>query len=730
MRAMVVRDAELAERKEPGWAELPALVLPPAAPAPSLSSYFHALRRHWALALVLGAILGGAAGAGVWYGYGTRFEATAYLKVAQQPGLLVFRTAEARTDYVSEFDIYKGTQMQYLKNPFVLLAALRKPEVKQFNIDQREANSVGWLAEQLKIAFPGKAEIMEVRLVSRDPAEAKTLVEAVVNAYLSEVVEAAQVARRQKLDDLDRQNSDLETRVREKRSALGKLTETVGTSDPKTISLKQQIALQTFAEYQRQHMQIQFELNHARRELGTQEALLANIDDLEISPQELDALTRADPLYKTLGDELFIRQMALTDAEAATVPGSKSRAAERTRTDLQKIESQFKQFEDKLREQVRDTRRAEMEKEKLKWQLQVAALAEQEQEFAKEVDLKRADAEKLSHSSMELEAARDDMENLKRVEREVGDELEKLRVELKAPPRVSLIKQATDPESEYLPGLRFSLTAMTALAGFCLPVGLILWWDLRAQRVNSPSEVSKGLGLRVIGSMPLIPTRVVRRLTAPPKRYQSWQLRLSESIDSIAARLLRHQNSASQPRAVLVSSAVRGEGKTTLATQLALSLARNGRRTVLLDFDLRRPSLAALFKLPAEPGLCEVLRGQNGLAPLVHPTATENLSLVTAGRWDRLALAALANGATGAILAALRAEHEFIVIDASPILPVADTRFISQHVDAVVLSVFRDISQAPKVLAACEILEAFGARSLEAVVIGPNQNLRDKELGY
>jgi capsular exopolysaccharide synthesis family protein len=308
--------------------------------------------------------------------------------------------------------------------------------------------------------------------------------------------------------------------------------------------------------------------------------------------------------------------------------------------------------------------------------------------------------------------------------------MEKLRVELDSPPRVTLVKQASEPESEYLPGLRIALTVVAAMASFCLPVGLILWWDLRAQRVNSAAEVSKGLGLSVIGSMPLIPARVVRKLGSPSRRHQSWQLRLSESIDSIAARLLRHRGAEDQPRVVLVSSAVRGEGKTTLATQLALSLARNGRRTVLVDFDLRRPSLAALFKLPAEPGVCEVLRGQSDLLPLVHQTATENLSLVTAGRWDRLALAALANAGAGAIFTALRAQHEFVVVDTSPVLPAADTRFVSQHVDMVILSVFRDVSQSPKVQAACEILEAFGARTLEAVVIGPNQNLRDAELGY
>jgi polysaccharide biosynthesis transport protein len=70
------------------------------------------------------------------------------------------------------------------------------------------------------------------------------------------------------------------------------------------------------------------------------------------------------------------------------------------------------------------------------------------------------------------------------------------------------------------------------------------------------------------------------------------------------------------------------------------------------------------------------------------------------------------------------------VVDTSPILPVADARFVSQHVDSVVLSVFRDVSEAPKIQATCEILAAFGVHAVEAVVTGPNVNMYGEHAGY
>ena len=149
-----------------------------------------------------------------------------------------------------------------------------------------------------------------------------------------------------------------------------------------------------------------------------------------------------------------------------------------------------------------------------------------------------------------------------------------------------------------------------------------------------------------------------------------------------------------------------------------------------VDFDLRRPAFDEVFSLPLEPGVSEILRGESELGDAIHTTGTENLSVVTAGRWDRHALAALANGASGPLFDELRSECEFLVVDSSPILPVADTRIVSQHVDAVVLSVFRDVSQAPKVQAACEILEAFGVRSVEAVVTGSSERPREHDMDY
>ena len=277
--------------------------------------------------------------------------------------------------------------------------------------------------------------------------------------------------------------------------------------------------------------------------------------------------------------------------------------------------------------------------------------------------------------------------------------------------------------------LRFVFIVFGSLLAMFLPAVGIVVWDLRKERINSASDVSKRLKIPVIGAVPLIPATVMRRLGDATRRSQIWKMRFTESVDGVAARLLRKAE-CDQTRVVLITSAMGGEGKTTLATQLAMSLARAQRRTVLVDFDLRQPTLDGALGLPLGPGICEALRGEGDVMDMVQQTETEGLSVVTAGSWNRQVLADLSSGAVGTVLEQLRANFDFVIIDSSPLLPIVDTRLVCQHVDAVVLSVFRDVSQGSKVLAAQEMLDAFGVRSVEAVVTGGEEHGNAKNLAY
>jgi polysaccharide biosynthesis transport protein len=680
----------------------------------------------------LGVLLAGILGPAVWVGVGYKYTAESYLRISMEGTPIAFQEAAAGVLDRDRFEIYKNTQQQLLLSRFVLMAALRKTEVAQLPVIQEQTltgDPVVWLAKRLSVSFPGRAELMAVSLTRDNPKEAATLVNAVVGAYLTEVVNAEGDRKLKRLSELQKVCIDKETIIRSKREDLKKLAEQLGTSDSEALTLRQKLALEELTTYRQELAKARFDLRRAQGEMAAQRALLKSIENGEVTDAEVDALVQNDPTARQLFVELGWRKIDQAYMEGAVVAGAKSRYADRYQQDLKTLQDQFNARRAELVDVVRQKRRSLIQTEIQKLENAISVMKEQENAIQREVDKQREDAKNYGSSTVDIEMMRAEIRNLEQVLTRLATEREQLQVESRSTPRITPLQRAEVPETTSNDTLRMALTLLATLAGLGCPAAVIILWDAHAKRISSSTDVSQGLRLPVIGSVPLIPARVIRRLGSSSKRCQMWHVRLTESINGIAARVLLRAD-RDQSRVIMVSSAAGGEGKTTLATQLALSLNRTGRRTILVDFDLRRPSFDEVFGLPLEPGVCEVLRQQESISNAVHQLAANNLAVMTAGRWDRNALASLSNGSAAAIFKKLREDYEFVVVDTSPILPVADARFVSQHVDSVVLAIFRDLSEAPKIQAACEILSAFGVPSIEAVVTGLNENRYGQHLGY
>jgi Mrp family chromosome partitioning ATPase len=129
------------------------------------------------------------------------------------------------------------------------------------------------------------------------------------------------------------------------------------------------------------------------------------------------------------------------------------------------------------------------------------------------------------------------------------------------------------------------------------------------------------------------------------------------------------------------------------------------------------------LNLPAGPGVSELLADPN-LIDVVQATAVEGLSLLAAGQYTPAAAASLARGGVQEVFGRLRPLFDFIIVDSSPLLAVADTLMIGKSADGVVLSVRAGVSQAPQVYAAYECLQQLGLPFVGTVVSGT----RDKQL--
>ncbi len=123
----------------------------------------------------------------------------------------------------SDFKLYKNTQQQMLKIPFVINSAMRSGELASLPEIAEQMDPMGWIRDNMKVSFPADGEVMQVSIEAKNPNSAVKIVNAVVNAYMDEVVLNERNERLQRRDNLERVYSEAEGKVRSKRAELKSL---------------------------------------------------------------------------------------------------------------------------------------------------------------------------------------------------------------------------------------------------------------------------------------------------------------------------------------------------------------------------------------------------------------------------------------------------------------------------------------------------------------------------
>lgn len=687
-------------------------------PAGGFANYLHAFRRRWFSAIAVGTVGAMAAAAATWLSASTTFTSTALIRVSAENRNLLFKIDDSQTS----FDLYKGTQMQLLTSEYVLTSALRN--IPNCPVLKLQDDPVRWLSRTLQTDTAQNSELVSVSLSAPDGSQAAEIVQAVVDAYMNDVVDKERKDRERRLQELTDVYTQKEIEMRSKRTELKKLAEQLGSGDMGALSLKQQLALQQFGETRATLNRIRTDLGENRAKLSAKQAAAAAQPNQDQFTEDLEDAEGKDPDCIGIHQQLDNIEARLSEMKAGLQPAAyRAESADyvRMRDALnQKLSDRRTKLADQLHRESRQKETHEGGIQEL--QSQIAYLAEQEKRTAALLDAEEKQTELFGNSSIDVEMLRAEIQELDKVLTAAADERQQLQVEQSSQLRIQQFQRAAVPTAADKSSRPQNL-AVFGLLGFMLPIGLLLWWDVRGQRINSAHDVTQSLGVPVIGSVPNLPAlRPAGKRES--RRHRRMQFCLNHSIDGIAAKLFIRREDG-RAHVVLVSSATRGEGKSTLSLQLAKRLARAGATTLLVDFDLRKPALHHMLEAPRGPGLSDYLRGESDLNALTRQTGVENLSVLTAGSPFSEPLGALSNGVTRSFFETIRHEYEFVIVDGTPILPVVDALLIGQHVDSVILSVRRDVSQLNRVRAACERLSAFGVEDFAAVITGTEQEPYD-----
>jgi capsular exopolysaccharide synthesis family protein len=699
--------------------------------------YIHAFRRRWLLSLVLALLVAPVVTAISWTLIPPSYSAFAMLQLKSGEQPLAFTTVGDNRGSGSQggstFEIFKKTQKEYVKSRYVLARALDSATHKglaDLPVLRDERDQILWLETYLSVTFPGDAEFMKIALTASTPTGLDEIIKAVVDEYLEEVVFSEYARKLNRLNKLEKAHDGVALELRTKQSDLRKLKNTLS---PDEIADQMGKDTRQFSTMLQNISSTKFEIKQVTAELERLSKLIAAEDPTTLYTEtELAQAVSADLRVVALEGELSqlskqidnIRR-TVDEKKAVTRIAEIERKVDAVNVNL---ERRKKDVEELLPKVKRTAAKAEIEGLEKK----LLELQNREKHYASEyAELqKKAIQAGIAASSIDVLTLEGEITHLETIFSGLRAELGKTRVELQ-PMRDKSVQSegarvrllGTIEKAQAAPALARVVKILgVGFLAFTAPFFIVVFLDARKDRISTHAEVTQAVGLSVIGAVPILPQRVMRRLNGPSERDKYWRTLLSESVDSIAAVLLRGAKSGTS-RVIMVSSANAGEGKTTLAAHLAVSLAGAGCHPILVDFDLRRPALHRVFGLSLQPGVNEILREGRELETAIQATQIPNLMMLSAGRWNKSGLAGLAAADLKSLFDRLRAGFDFVIVDASPILPVVDTRLIGQHVDAVLLSVLRDVSRAPKLRAACDLLDLFGIPVLGVVVTGPREEV-------
>ena len=219
---------------------------------------------------------------------------------------------------------------------------------------------------------------------------------------------------------------------------------------------------------------------------------------------------------------------------------------------------------------------------------------------------------------------------------------------------------------------------MGGLGGFAVGLGILLLIGKLDDRYISVSELEAHSELDVVGLIPRLKASEMHVLEENDKRHI-----LVESFRNIRSSMLFMPAGDFNPKSFLISSAIPGEGKSTLAMDLAVTMALSGSKTLLVDGDLRRGRLNRHFAAKSEPGLAEVLKEMTPLDETIVETQVPNLHFMPRGKAMAAGTEPLPGAKFSKLINTLHDKFDYVILDSCPVLAADDSSAMAPLVDAV-----------------------------------------------
>ncbi|HUU70696.1 MAG TPA: polysaccharide biosynthesis tyrosine autokinase [Planctomycetota bacterium] len=591
------------------------------------------------------------------------------------------------------------TQCEFLRSTAIIRRALEKPGIRDLPTFRGVGNQLGYVKGGLKAKVGAKDDIIDLSFDAPYADDAAKIVNAVVEAYVDFNAQKRQSTAAEVLNILQQEKTTREKDLREKLEALIDFRRENGVlsmaDDNTSIATQRLMSLGTA-------------LTDAHLQKVEALAAYSTAKTMMENPALVGENHQPGPIFGGIEHDALSAELLRAQTRVLTL--------QKTCTEEHPMLQDARINLDLLRKQYMAIVQQRVEKA-TKRVSELEALVNEQQEIAKKSGVLSATYALLEAEVRRTERLCDILDNrIKEINiAEDGGALS-----------VSVLEMARLEEVVTNNMKKIRVMIVSLMIGAMLSIGMALAHDRLDQRLKSADEIATVTGAPVLGVVPSVSGHLSRAaqgqvVHVDPMSHAAEAYRTIRT--AIYFGLVDEKNNR-----LLVTSPIHGEGKTTVASNLAIAMAQTGQRTLLVDADFRKPTQQTIFQVKGEDGLSSVLGGKTSLRDAIFHTTHKDLDVLPCGMIPPNPSEMLNSMGFLNVLDEVSQQYDRVIVDSPPIMPVADARILGAMCNSAILVVRAERSTRGLTEKACAELRSVGTSIFGVVVNGVTRSR--SQFGY
>lgn len=639
--------------------------------------------------IIIGTIIAVPGVAAVWLLVPVQYTATAQILYAVDTPSHIDSNTQLNERQLQRFF---NDQVNMISSATILSRVKVDPIVSQIPWVAEAGNDLSALRDTVHARIVPGSNIMEITVTTDSSENAMSIVKAVSDEYRAEAssrnredsnlalasLRQSRVEKEAELDNLDRELQDL----------YNALDAPIGV-DGIPRSPEMQSYTDNLAQAKQKRLMAKTAETRLARELeeikGYRQQLEERPDD-PLLVRGIESRVSADAAVQQLNNAVIT-----SEAEIAVL-SERYRSDAKVSTPLKAEQNALAATKRALKEKKREVRHNILENviETVEMDLADAAsmVSDAEgsiEEFEQAIDDNRQSELETNKKFAEIQRKKQEIENLNADIQSDRNQISRIMLESQAVARMLPAGPPEAPDSpDYGERIKFLLMVFAAACGIAGMYGVLR--EFTDQAVRTPQDVKAVTALPLLAAVPHSQDdRIPGGGTVPLLTAEHPISTTADEFRRILTRIIYPPEGAAELNTVLIASPSRGDGKTSMACNLAISLAQANRRVLLLDVSARHPSIETCFGFEPAEGLSEVLCGEAHPSELVRPTRYPNLSVLGPGFRQKQLVGKLASRETVEFLEQAEEAFEHVIIDSPPALLMSDAKLLAPVVDGVIV---------------------------------------------